>query len=158
MGKTCDLGALYDALDSLGVDVFTCPFSASQALAHPDGYLAIDTARLGTEAEERAVLIHEEGHFATGTFYQLDSPYTVRKHQENVASRYGYRKYFPLEEILNAMDAGCLESWQLAEYFGMPQAYIEEMLAYYVESRGVDFERERARRRSLPGPSGPGGD
>ena len=40
----------------------------------------------------------------------------------------------------------------------MPQAYIEEMLAYYVESRGVDFERERARRRSVPGPSGPGGD
>ena len=39
-----------------------------------------------------------------------------------------------------------IESWQLAEYFGMPQAYIEEMLAYYVESRGVDFERERARR------------
>lgn len=129
----------YDRLEDMGVDVMICPFAKAIAMVNPDGILAVNPARLRSGALEHAVLLHEEGHFATGTFYQLDSPYTLRQHQENVANRYVFEHYFPLERLLAAMDAGFTEPWQLAEYFDLPQSYVEEMLAYYAGARGVDF-------------------
>lgn len=138
MNAAVDLNALYENLEEMGVDVFSCPLSNMDALAEPDGYLGINPKRITSQAQERELLIHEEGHFATNTFYQMDSPYTVRRHQENVATRYGYKKYYSVEKLLNLMEDGCTEPWQLAEQLGVRQAYVEEMLAYYQE-QGVDF-------------------
>ena len=42
-------------------------------------YLCIDPKKVESIEHEREILIPEEGHFATNTFYQLDSPYTVRE-------------------------------------------------------------------------------
>lgn len=132
----------YDRLEDMGVEVLTCPFADHTALVHPDGFLALNPARLRTGAQEHAVLLHEEGHFATGTFYGLNSPYTLRRQQENIANRYVFERYFPPERVLAAMRAGCTEPWQLAEYFDLPQDFVEEMLAYYTEARGVDFSAQ----------------
>lgn len=146
MNAAVDLNALYENLEEMGVDVFSCPLSNMDALAEPDGYLGINPKRITSQAQERELLIHEEGHFATNTFYQMDSPYTVRRHQENVATRYGFKKYYSVEKLLNLMEDGCTEPWQLAEQLGVRQAYVEEMLAYYQE-QGVDFSRLLAERR-----------
>ena len=70
------LETLYETLEAQGVDVFSCPLGSLKAVAEPSGYLGLNQQHLAGAAEERAVLIHEEGHFATGTFYQLDSPFT----------------------------------------------------------------------------------
>lgn len=132
----------YGRLEEMGVEVFACPFAGQTALVHPDGFLALDPARLRTGAQEHAVLLHEEGHFATGTFYGLGSPFTLRQHQENIANRYVFEHYFPPERLLAAMRAGYTEPWQLAEHFDLPQDFVEEMLAYYTEARGVDFSAQ----------------
>ena len=131
----------YGTLEDMGVDIFMCPLSSFTALAHPDGYLGVNPFLLRDGADELAMLIHEEGHFATGTFYQLDSPYAVREHQENVACRYGYKKYYSPARLRAAMRKGFCEPWQLAEYFGLPEAYVRGMLAYYAEACGEDFSR-----------------
>lgn len=129
----------YDRLEDMGVEVMICPFSRFAALVSPDGFLGMNPLQLASGAEEHAMLLHEEGHFATGTFYQLDSPYTLRQHQENLADRYVFEKYFPPERLRAAMRAGYTEPWQLAEYFDLPQPYIEQLLDYYAEARGIDF-------------------
>ena len=152
------LETLYETLEAQGVDVFSCPLGSLKAVAEPSGYLGLNPQHLAGAAEERAVLIHEEGHFATGTFYQLDSPFTVRRHQENVACRYGYEKYFPLDAILDAMQDGHTEPWDLAEHFDVPLCYISEMLEYYRTAQNVDFaaalaaRKERAEPESAPCP------
>lgn len=134
----------YDRLEDLGVEVMVCPFARFTAMASPDGYLGVNPLQLRTGAQEHAMLLHEEGHFATGTFYQLDSPFTLRQHQENVADRYVFETHFPPGRVRAAMAAGFTEPWQLAEYFDLPQSYVEQMLRWYTEARGIDF--------SAPGP------
>lgn len=132
----------YNRLENMGVEVLICPFAKNTAMVDPDGFLALNPTRLHTGAQEHAVLLHEEGHFATGAFYRLDSPYTLRQQQENIANRYVFERYFPPERLLAAMRAGCTEPWQLAEYFDLPQDFVEAMLAYYTEARGVDFSAQ----------------
>ena len=128
---TAALRACYARLEAMGVDVFTCPMQNHKALCSPDGALALNPAAIESGAEEQAILLHEEGHFATGAFYTVQSPYTIRQKQENIANRYIYKRYFPPQRLQSAMAAGLREPWQLAEYFDLPEAMIREMLDYY---------------------------
>lgn len=148
MNHAPDLTRLYNTLEQEGVDVFPFACAPYDALASPDGYLAMDPAMIVTDAQEREILIHEAGHFATNTFYQLDSPFALRQHQENVASRWGYHRYFPLEAILDLIQDGCTEVWQLADATGMPEDYVRDLLAYYQDAQGVSFEDEIAQRKA----------
>ncbi len=147
MNHAVDLVTLYDNLEQAGVRVVSLPLNTYDALASPRGYLAVNPSRIRTESHEREVLIHEEGHFATGSFYELDAPYAVREHQEALACRYGIQKYFPPDTLLDLMEAGCTEPWQLADALGVGEAYVREMLAYYTQARGIDFTAETKRRR-----------
>ena len=108
-----------------------CPMQNHKALCSPDGALALNPSAIESGAEEQAILLHEEGHFATGAFYTVQSPYTIRQKQENIANRYIYKRYFPPQRLQAAMAAGLREPWQLAEYFDLPEAMIREMLDYY---------------------------
>lgn len=137
--KDTHIDILYQNLEDIGVNVFSCPYPTMKCVVSPDGYMGVNSYNIETTAEERAVLIHEEGHFATDTFYEYDSPYTVRAHQENVASRYGFKKYFPPEKIQAAINDGNTEHWQLAEYFGVPVEYMDELISYYIDACGVQF-------------------
>lgn len=148
MNHAVALTALYDDLEQEGVEVFPAALHRFPAMASPRGYLAMDPALISTNVQEREILIHEAGHFATNTFYQLDSPFALRQHQENVASRWGYHRYFPLEAILDLIQDGCTEIWQLAEAIGMPEGYVRDLLTYYQEAQGVSFEDEIAQRKA----------
>lgn len=139
MNYAVNVETLYSDLEQAGVDVLPASLCSFPAIASPRGYIVMDSRRVTSSAQEREILIHEEGHFATNTFYQYDSPYTIRQHQENVATRWGYNKYFPLEAILDLMRAGYTESWQLAEQLGVSAEYVCDMLAYYQDACGVDF-------------------
>ncbi len=139
MNHTVALTALYNDLEQEGVEVFPVALRRFAAVASPRGYLAMSPALIGTDAQEREILIHEAGHFATDTFYQLDSPFAVRRHQENLASRWGYRRYFPPEAIRELLRAGYTEVWQLAEALGVGEDYVRGLLAYYQDALGIDF-------------------
>ena len=126
---TAALRACYARLEAMGVDVFTCPMQNHKALCSPDGALALNPAAIESGAEEQAILLHEEGHFATGAFYTVQSPYTIRQKQENIANRYIYKRYFPPQRLQAAMAAGLREPWQLAEYFDLPEAMTQKEVA-----------------------------
>lgn len=147
MSAAVDINVLYENLEEMGVEVFDCPLSQFSAVAEPAGYLGLNPSKISSVEQEREILIHEEGHFATNTFYQLDSPYTVRQHQENLAARHGIKKYFSVEKLLSLMEQGYTESWQLAEQLGVRPAYIQEMLDYYTQAQGVNFSWELKKRR-----------
>lgn len=146
MNHAVDLVTLYNNLEQTGVNVVSLPMETYDALSSPRGYLAINPMRVRTEAHEREILIHEEGHFSTGTFYEIDSPYTVREHQEAVACRYGFKKYFPLDTLLDLMEEGYTEPWDLADQLGVSEKFVRDMLVYYTQARGVDFATELEQR------------
>ena len=147
MNATVPLDELYDNLDQQGIEVFHCSTKEVVAVAEPSGYLCIDPKKVESTEHEREILIHEEGHFATNTFYQLDSPYTVREHQENIAVRYGFKKYYSVEKLLSLMEEGYTEVWQLAEQLSVREEYVQEMLDYYTQACNVNFVQEDVYKR-----------
>lgn len=144
--------SLYRDLEALGVETFTCPFQSFTALAAPPGWLALNPAKIATQAQEREILIHEAGHFATGAFYGPESTVQQRRRLEAIAGRWGYKRYFPLKTLLEALTPDCRQPWQLAERLGLPQGYVEELLRYYTEALGVDLTAALRRRAAGAAP------
>ena len=53
------VGAMYNDLQGLGVDVAELKLKANTAIAFMDNFLVIDRSRCKTAAKERTVLAHE---------------------------------------------------------------------------------------------------
>lgn len=140
----------YTTLDSLEVKVAPCQFEELTALSTPKGLLAIDYRKISTRQQELEILLHEIGHFSTATFYQWDTPYTLRQKQEHKAIRFVFEKYYPPLLLAQAFHQGHTETWELAEYFSLPQSFIVEMLSFYREVRNINFNGLVASLQSAP--------
>lgn len=77
------VGAMYNDLQGLGVDVAELKLKANTAIAFMDNFLVIDRSRCKTTAKERTVLAHEAGHYLSGAFYLAYSPYEIKEQAEN---------------------------------------------------------------------------
>lgn len=82
---------------------------------------------------------HEHGHCATGALHQVDSPYEVIGRMEHKANRWAYEHTLPLPVLLDAMQHGNDQVWQLAELLGYTEQYVAGAIKYYKECRGVTF-------------------
>lgn len=129
----------YQELEELGVTVGSLELEEFVALSKPEGFLAIDYSKIEGEAHELEVLLHEIGHFAAGAFYQTSTPLVTRERQEYKATRFVFEKYYPPEVIAEVMASGCAEPWKLADALNLPERFVREMLLFYTEARGIDF-------------------
>ena len=50
-------------------------------------------------------------------------------------------KFLTYEEFQEAFAAGYTETWQLAEYFDMPEWDIAAALTYWKERKGIKFDQ-----------------
>jgi Zn-dependent peptidase ImmA (M78 family) len=73
--------------------------------------------KLKTFKEIKAALIHELGHYFTGTvyFYNMDKYYIAKC--EYKALKWESMFLMPKEEIKKAIKKGITEIWELSEYF-----------------------------------------
>lgn len=133
-----NIGA-YKELDAQGVEVVPVRFKNRTALLSPDGVLALDSSKITSEADEKAVLLEEIGHFCTHAFYQPDAPNAVWEKQEYKALRYIFEKYYPPSLLAGLMRRGLSEPWQMAEELALPQSFVEQMLIFYRDVRAIDF-------------------
>ena len=90
----------------------------------------------------KGVCCHELGHAATGALHKVDSPYETVERSEYRANRWAAERFLTEEDFREAFSAGYTEIWQLAEYFDLPEDVIKNALAYWTESRGVDFNKK----------------
>lgn len=147
MNKYPSLVDAYEELEKLNVKVANCNLEETEAIATPKGLLAIDYRKITTQAQELEVLLHEVGHFETYAFYPKNSPHTVWQKQEATAARHVFEKYYPPGLLAAEMQSGAAEPWALAEVLGLPERFVREMLLYYVEVCGINFNTLAA-----PGP------
>lgn len=126
---------LYDIADKNNVDVDYFPFKKLISMSAP-GMIAINTDKLDTVAEEKMHLAHELGHCMTGSFYRVNTLET-RGRMEERANRWAYKTVLPLPELRDALENGITELWELADYFELPQKFIEKALCYYRDALGT---------------------
>lgn len=129
------LQRLYETADGLGLQICYFPMENNTAISTPDGFIGMDVDRLENSAGELECLAHEMGHCITGSFYTLDSDRQQRRRCEERADRWAMERLVPLPDLKRALEMG-LRPHELAELFGVTQAFLEKCLRYYHEAKG----------------------
>lgn len=130
-----ELSALYRHAEQLNIPVFHLPLpqTGSVSMMDEQGRCAIglDLPHRRTRTERRVRLAHELGHCATGSFYNRWSPADVRRLHENRADRYAVRLLISPEDLDEAVAEGFTEPWELAEHFGVDEAFLKKAVCLY---------------------------
>ena len=129
------LDELYEYADENRVEVYSFGLAENQAMSYMDGvgdcYIAIDPMILTSGLEEKMKLSHEMGHCMTGSMYGKDTPLIDKWKHEARARHWEYTRLVPLDELHSAFHRGITEPWELAEYFDVPEDYIQRAYNYY---------------------------
>lgn len=91
----------------------------------------MDRGRMATTAEENSALLHEGGHYATGTTHQVHSPFDLVSKHEYKADKWAVRRAVTAEALDDAVAAGNTEIWQLADYFGVTEELMKKAVCWY---------------------------
>ena len=125
---------LYQLAEDSGIPVFalSAPESGSFCIQTDRRcYVAMDYGILLESAAEKVHLAHELGHCCTGSFYSRWTAYDLRQKHENTADRWAISQLIPPDALADAVAAGCTELWQLAEHFGVTEAFMRKAACLY---------------------------
>ena len=106
------LDELYIYAEDREIEVDDFSMRELVSASFPEGWIAIDTKKIKTKAEEKITLAHEVGHCETGSFWS-------------------YKTLIPHEELLAAIKRGITEIWELAEYFDVPCEFMQKAAEYW---------------------------
>ena len=73
-------------------------------------------------------------------FYTEDAPCLLRGQAETRADRAAIRQYIPEQELLDCLRKGICSRWELAEHFGVTEAFMEKAIDYYRDACGAIFK------------------
>ena len=123
------------------IPYMNCPQPA--ATVRDDGWYAVflDFTKIRSTRLFRGICYHELGHLATGALHKVDSPYELVERSEHRAKRWSAEHFLTEEDFREAFQYGYTESWQLAEFFDLPEADVRSALWYWTECRGIDFNK-----------------
>ena len=118
---------------SRGIGVYERALSGAPALCvtAPVPAVAIDTARLGTEAARRCALAHELGHLETGCLYGAASGRDAVGRAEYRADLWAVQVLIPRRSLIRAVADGCTEAWQIAERLQVTERLVRFAAAVY---------------------------
>ena len=137
-----NLTELYSVADEDNIIIDEFPMQTRKAFsvmdADGDCYIAIDPFQLESAQEERIVLSHELGHCETGSFYNRYATCDIRKRHENRADKWAIKHLVPQDELYEAVSAGFVETWELAEIFDVPPEFMARAIHWYTH-RNMDF-------------------
>lgn len=89
-----------------------------------DSHIIVLNNNLKSQKEIKVALIHELGHFFTGTIYRHEMGYFYVDKCEYKALKWAVMFLMPKEEIEKAIKKGVKEVWDLAEYFDVPEEWV----------------------------------
>lgn len=125
------LKELYIYAEDREIEVDDVPMRELVSSSFPENWIAIDTRKIRTRAEEKVTLAHEVGHCETGSFYNVHSPLDLRGKHERRANVWSYKNLIPHEELLAAVKKGITEIWELAEYFDVTCEFMQKAAEYW---------------------------
>lgn len=128
------LETVYDYLYNQGVYVDRDNLNGHIALSMKMGSdftITINKSLQLTMKQEFSAVIHEEGHYDSGTTHFVSSPYQlIRKHEYN-ANRRAVLKHINIDELKNVMREGLVYIYQLAEHFDVTDEFMETAIKIY---------------------------
>ncbi|MCQ2549442.1 MAG: ImmA/IrrE family metallo-endopeptidase [Lachnospiraceae bacterium] len=92
---------------------------------------------INTSAERTCVLAEEYGHFLTSSGNILDQNVTSNRKQELRARNWAYERMAGLTKILTAYQNKCHTSYEIAEYLGITEEFLQDALLRYRQKYGA---------------------
>lgn len=127
---------LYTLAEQQNIEVIetSLPENGSLSVMDDSGscYIGIDESVMDGGALEIVHMGHELGHCLTGSFYNRHTRFDVRQRHENRADKWAIRQIIPVEDLDDAVADGCCEIWELAERFGVTEAFMRKAVCLYV--------------------------
>jgi len=93
-----------------------------------------------SDREKACILAEELGHYFTTTGNILDQSKLENRKQERLARAWGYERLIGIIDLVNAYKNGIRNRYELAEYLGVNEEFIEDALNYYKEKYGLYYE------------------
>lgn len=90
-----------------------------------------------THTEKACVLAEELGHFYTSSGNILDQSSDSNRKQEYAARLWAYNEMVGLRGIINGYEAGCRNRYELAEFLGVTEAFLQDSIDTYRQKYGI---------------------
>ncbi|MCL2636927.1 MAG: hypothetical protein FWD48_01015 [Oscillospiraceae bacterium] len=128
-----DIEVIINELDESGIDIDDFQFEDIRAVSicQEDGArsIGLDKRQFETSAELKSVLLHEQGHCETHTFYNASTSPLMRGKLERRADRYVTENKITKYDIVKANKReGLTEIWEFAEHFGVTVEYMKRIM------------------------------
>ena len=90
-----------------------------------------------TNTEKACVLAEEIGHYHTSSGDILDQSKLANKKQEKRARNWAYERLVPLDGLVKAYKLGVRNRYELADYLGVTEKFVDDSIDRYKEEFGL---------------------
>ncbi|MCJ7839949.1 ImmA/IrrE family metallo-endopeptidase [Lederbergia sp. NSJ-179] len=118
------------------IDVYEKPLSSKIKGLYSNKIIWINR-NIESSTDKACVLAEELGHYHTSVGDILDQSSLPNRKQEKRARNWAYKKLIPLEKLISASNEGVKNKYELAEYLGVNEPFLEESLKRYKEEYGL---------------------
>ncbi|MEG1256667.1 ImmA/IrrE family metallo-endopeptidase [Clostridium sp.] len=116
--------------ENKGVEVIELDLGTNKECGKCIGNMIFINKNLNTK-QKYCVLIEELGHYYTSTGDITNQNKTTNRKQELIARRWGYKYIIGIVDLINAHRHGCMYRYEIAEYLGITESFLEETIDYY---------------------------
>ena len=92
---------------------------------------------IATNTEKTCVLAEELGHHHTSVGNIIDMNDVRNRKQERQARLWGYNKLIGLSGLIKAYEAGCQDKYEVAEFLGVTDEYLQDCVECYRNKYGT---------------------
>lgn len=126
---------------SLGLSVFEIPLTGKIKGLYGENTIWLNK-NIPTATEKYCILAEELGHYHTTSGNILDQRKLINRKQEKLARSWGYEKLVPLHKIIDAHKNHVTGRFELAEFLGVTEPFLECAIERYREKFGDTVKYE----------------
>ena len=119
-----------------GIDIYEKPMNPGIKGLYSDNIIWINHC-IPTMVERACILAEELGHYHTSVGNIIDPTDIRNRKQEQRARTWAYEKLIPLSAFVEAHRQGIRNRYELAEYLGVTEDFLESALQRYKEKYGL---------------------
>lgn len=117
------------------VEVISIPLKGRLKGLYYDKTIAINK-NIDTTVEKTCILAEELGHYYTTVGNIVDQKQVFNSRLERRARAWGYQRLVPLDKLILAYRQGVRTRYELAEFLGVTEQFLDDVLKYYKEKYG----------------------
>lgn len=133
--------SLSDEAHSTGIDIIEKYLRGRNQGFYGDGVILLDK-RISTIIEKACILAEELGHYHTSAGDILDQHDVRNRKQELRARQWAYQCMIPLDRIVQAHHARITGRYDLAEYLGVTEEFLQAAIDRYTEKYGLSVRAD----------------